>query len=73
MSYNLKELISAIPDAIASPFTQWHQDEINREIALQTNYYNHVEYMQQMEYDHQKEIANRLLAAEYLKTLQIAM
>ena len=68
-----KDLLSTVPDAIASPFTQWHQDEIDKEITLETNYQLHEERMKKLEIDHQERMMQKVLVAEYLKTLQIAM
>ena len=65
----LRDLLSTIPDAIASPVTQWHQDEIRRDAM----HIAHKEQMKKMELESQERMVKKMLATEYLRTLQIAM
>lgn len=65
----LKDLLSVIPDAISSPVTQWHQDEIRRDAM----HIAHKERMKKMDLESQERMVNKMLATEYLRTLQIAM
>ena len=69
MSEWLRDLLSSIPDAIASPITQWHQDEIRRDAM----HLAHKERMKKMELESQERMVNKMLAVKYLETLQIAM
>lgn len=69
MSEWLKDLLSSVPDSIASPITKWHESEIERE----NNRWLHEERMQRMEHEHEERMVNKKAAIEYMKTLQTAM
>ena len=73
MNKELTELFSVIPNAIASPFTEWHQDDLRTEIILQRERFAHEERMKHMELVSKERIANAQLATQYLETLQTAM
>lgn len=69
----LTDLLSTLPDALASPITDWHRDELTTRMIMQREENAHKERIEKMRLESKEKIARSRVAVEFLRTLQIAM
>lgn len=71
--YLVKEILSAVPDALASPFTKWHEDNLRAQLTSERMLYEHQERQRAMRYQHEEHMELAHLQRERLETLRVAM
>ena len=69
----VKEILSAVPDALASPFTKWHEDNLRAQLTSERMLYEHQERQRAMRYQHKEHMELARLQRERLETLRVAM